>query len=459
MAAPLKTDVDEKIRLLLAAGVHRTPEIRHALAKQGIRIGGEPIRRRRAEWRRANPTPEPVAEIPTPEPEPVEVVKSFEERGNTGRIECTISPSAGVVTEDDIVRVCAIDLSRWRIKGFTCRAYQTAMKLETKEETETGQRRRIQQHPHVVQLHSVTVDMERILPKPQEDGYDRVFARWTEQAPAYHPIAYPGGDTMLEFDLFDVHFGKLAWRGETGQDYDLRIAESVFANAVEDLLWECRGNDPERIIVPFGNDFVHTDSGQNKTTGGTPVDTDGRRDKIYEVALMAFIRAIERLRNAGPVDIVRVPGNHDRDSSLTMAWALKAWFRETPGVTVDVTPGPRKYRLYGRTLIGYEHGDNLSNAQVRDLPAIMMQEAPRDWIAQAEFREFHIGHRHSERRFTTLDTESSVGLVTRWMHSLSATDAWHHANKFIGQRRAAEVYRYHYTNGYKGHSLALARAS
>lgn len=387
---------------------------------------------------------EPTA-LPPPSPE---VERTVTETGSTTTVEVTTSEL--VCSREDAIRVCKIDLTRDVVIRCRYNAYQVA----TKEKQPDGTHR-----TRTSQLFAVSVETKPIVLKPLMDAIETVFGRFAEQAPAYQPAKHIGGRVMLQFDLMDVHFGKLAWRAESGEDYDLKIAEQVFANAVDDLILEAMGRKVEKIIVPFGNDYCHVDSGRNETTSGTRVETDGRFGKIFEVALMAFINALERMKEIAPVDVVLIPGNHDEQTAMTMAWAIKQRFHKCPDVIVDTTPGPTKYRMYGKTLFGYEHGDSINDSQVRDLPAAMLMEAPKEWLAEAEFFEWIVGHGHRERKFTTRDTDTKVGIVYRFLHSLSATDFWHKKKRFIGARRAAEVYRYDRDAGYLGHALALARTA
>jgi hypothetical protein len=350
-----------------------------------------------------------------------------------------------VNTEEDAIRVGKVDTTVWTYDRMELRFYQGQYKDNAGES-------------HKVQMCAVRLFLKRIMPKSLMDGIESFFKRWESSQPVFHPVVYPrNGTVIVEADLFDAHLGKLAWGKECGEDYDLKIAGEIFENAVEDLLAEIQHLKVDRIIVPFGNDFLHYDNSNNSTTGGTVVDSDGRFDKVYEFGLLLKIRTLRRFREIAPIKMKLVRGNHSRQSDFTIALAIREHFRNDPETIIDVSPGLRKYELIGNTLVGYQHGDHLNDSRVRDLPAIMMLEAPRDLQAEARFHEWHIGHRHTERKFTTKDVDSNVGVVTRYMHSLSATDHWHHANHFIGNRRAAEVYWYDKTHGYKGHALALAR--
>lgn len=350
-----------------------------------------------------------------------------------------------IATEDELLEVCKLDKAIWRVKAWKCGAWNSVTKDAEK-------------NSHLHGLFKVEAQFERIAPKIATDAIEAFFERYKDRSPVLKPINYRrDGEMIVEIDLCDVHFGKLAWRAETGQDYDLKIAEKVFRNAIEDLLVEISHLKIKRIVVLSGNDYTQVDSSRNTTTGGTPVDTDGRFFKICDVALDNKIHALYRFREIAETDELLIPGNHDGMTAYMLARAAKEHFRNDSGVNIDCTPGPRKYKMLGKTLVGYQHGHNLSDSRVKDLPAVMMREAPREMIALADYHEWHIGHRHSERKFTTKDVDTNIGVVTRYMHSLSAVDAWHSENHFIGARRAAEAHWYHEEQGYKGHALALAR--
>jgi len=257
---------------------------------------------------------------------------------------------------------------------------------------------------------------------------------------------------MACFDLFDAHFGKLAWAPETGADYDLKIAERSFAAALDGLIEYSKPFQIDKAVVAVGNDFLHVDNTARQTTAGTPMDADGRLAKIVEVAAASMIQGIERLiSTSSHVHLIYVPGNHDRVTSLFLCRELAAYFRRCGRVTVDCSPSTRKYIHWQKNLIGFTHGDALRSPQ--SLPVVMATERPREW-ADSVCREWHLGHLHTSRRFTTKDVNENAGVVMRWMSALSGTDSWHYDSGLVGNRRAAEVYLYSGRRGYTGHFVA-----
>jgi hypothetical protein len=252
---------------------------------------------------------------------------------------------------------------------------------------------------------------------------------------------------MLEVSAFDLHFGKLAWREEAGEDYDISLARSCFEEAVNDLVRKAHGFPLQRILLPIGNDLLQTDNLQGTTTGGTPQDTDSRYVKAFRAARSALAWAIDRLACEAPVLVIVVPGNHDRLTSFHMGEVLEAQFSADQRVTVDNSPKLRKYVPFGVNLLGFTHGSEEKHA---DLPLIMAREEPELWAA-AKHYEWHIGHLHKSKETRYTAGDSFNGVRVRILPSLCAADAWHYSKGYVGERRSAEGYLWNFATGYAGH--------
>jgi hypothetical protein len=252
---------------------------------------------------------------------------------------------------------------------------------------------------------------------------------------------------MMEISLFDHHFGKLAWGAETGSDYDVKIAERLYLGAVEGLIRKAQGFDIETILLPIGQDFLHVNAQNNMTANNTPQDVDSRLAKIFQLASMAVIRAVEMCSAVAPVEILWVPGNHDKQSSWYLVKYLEAYYRMVEHITVDAAPTVRKYKHYGINLIGFTHGDEEPH---RDLPTIMAGECREIW-SQVKQCEWHVGHLHKKKEMRTVTGDTFGSVMVRVLPSLSGTDAWHYAKGFVAGMRAAESYLWSRKNGYSGH--------
>jgi hypothetical protein len=351
-----------------------------------------------------------------------------------------------VVTLEDAIAYAQVDLAIWYVDRFDVVDWEMGYKnAENVAES--------------LPLHRVKMYLKRVLPKSLLQATEAIFKRLEEKAPVVfdRPICRPKPKSvMMEINIADAHMAKLCWGPETGTNYDLRLAEEAYENAVEDLCGLTSQFDVGQIVMPIGNDFFHVDTMAGTTTSGTPVDSDGRYAKMIEVGEMAVIRAIERLaKDRAPVHVIWVPGNHDHLASFHLCRTIAAWFRNDKHVTVDHTPIVRKYHVFGTTLNGYTHGNDVP---ARNLPIIMATERPHDWAATT-CREWKLGHFHTSKKFETIPVESHNGVACRFLPSIGGTDSWHFAKGFIGNRRAAETYLYGYESGYIGHFQCEARHS
>ena len=261
---------------------------------------------------------------------------------------------------------------------------------------------------------------------------------------------YSESEHLLIPSLYDHHFGKLAWAPETGVDYDIKIAENLFTEAIANMLSKAAVFGIDRIVLPIGHDFLHIDNIEGTTAAGTPQDVDSRLVKIINTASRAVTTAVSQCLQVAPVDIVWVPGNHDPQTSYYLCKILEAYYRTTDDVTVDVSPMVRKFITYGVSLIGMTHG---SEEKIADLPLIMASSEPEAWAA-AEHREWHIGHVHKKKEMRTVTADSFGPVLVRVLPSLCGTDAWHYKKGYVAGNRAAEAYLYHKEHGYAGHISA-----
>jgi predicted transcriptional regulator len=358
--------------------------------------------------------------------ETVQPERDYEECGDRAKV--TVHTPERVQSEEDAVRVCKVDLTRWFVDKVRIKAYQGFMKDERTNE------------PVVTQMFSVTLDLKRVAPKAVQNAVDRLYARFHEDAPSWRQSRHQRKENPLLglVCLFDAHFGRLTWGRETGADYDLKIAEAVWVNAVEDLLARSEGKRVERWLLPLGNDLIHIDGPDNKTRNGTPQDTDQRYPKILEVACKSAQYAVERLASSAPVDVLWVPGNHDLTTSWHCAHYLSAVFKTHDSVTVDYSPATRKYHSWEKVLLGFTHGNE---EKITDLPGIMAKETKESW-AKATVTDWYLGHVHHMRRWMTKDVGEQTGVTIRTLRTITPPDAWHAKRGYVGTVRAAEAHFY-----------------
>lgn len=391
------------------------------------------------------------ATLPIVAPETPETTKFERTEASDGTAIVKFETLKCVKTLDDALEVAQVDMKIWEVEDWTHKSWTVQMKVRTPYDRD---------EPVAVQQHGVTIKLKRVAPKPVTDALEAIYERMASYAPKYEsesvrkPKLNYQDECLAAFFLFDVHFGKLAWSAESHDNYDLRIAEAFFENAVDDLIRKSTGREIARILFPLGNDFFHINSSAaNTTAAGTPQDVDGRYAKIIEIGEMAFVRAVEKMRKYAPVDVALVPGNHDTNSSYHTARTLKAWFRNCADVNVDISPAMRKYYTYECSLLGMTHGNEEKHTA---LPNLMAMERPKEW-AGSTCRHWFIGHLHHSRKYITAPVQTHEGVVIHQIRSIAGTDAWHTRKSWINLDQGAEVYYFNKKSGYDGHNVAKAR--
>lgn len=350
-----------------------------------------------------------------------------------------------IKTLEDACAAASVDLKVWYVESWECSAWTVGMNVKEGKTSKAVQ----------TQQYRVKMRLRRIMKRAIQEAIDLVFKRMKQHSPKYQTpkIRQSGPETLAVVCLFDTHFGKLAWGLETNNDYDLKIAENVFRNAVIDMMSRVKDRKIAKFCLPLGNDFYHIDNKRNTTFMGTPQDTDSRYAKIFQVGKLAVIWAIEQMIRYAKVDVVWVPGNHDPTTSYHLAETVDSWFHRSKDVVVDASPPQRKYYPWNDTLLGFTHGDKIKH---ENLPNLMAQERPMEW-AGTTCREWLVGHNHRTQKWVSKDTDTYQGTTVRTIQALTATDAWHFENGFIGARRAAEILFYEKNFGYSGNLIAQAR--
>lgn len=290
----------------------------------------------------------------------------------------------------------------------------------------------------------------RVTARPRRGGLDleeidRHFAR-LERKRFTPPVFTPReGTLMAEVNIADLHLGKLCCVEQNPEEYNCQLAEETFLRLAAEICAELRGKPLEYITFPGPNDFFHFDTKLQTTTKGTPQDTDVLHSRLFNVGTEMLVRCIEMLVEIAPVHIIYVPSNHDELMGYHAIKFLEAWFRQDPRVTIDASAYPRKYQLYGKTLIGYAHGDKEGGNGTREkasrLASLMPIEAKALW-GQADYHEMHAAHLHSEQMIQEIN-----GVIVRRISSPAAADTFHTEHGYLGAVRKAQTFIYDKTRG------------
>lgn len=287
----------------------------------------------------------------------------------------------------------------------------------------------------------------KITVKPKANGIsleeiDKHFAKLdrTYKPPKYKPI-HRNARNMAEVNIADLHFGKLCWHGNTGNNYDHKIAKQMYIDIINEIYGELKGREYEYILFPFGNDFFNSDNEDKTTSAGTPQETDVRHQKLFNVGMEAVISGIDLLSEIAPVKIFLVPSNHDKNTGYYAIKYLEAWYRHDTKIDVNIDAKSRKYFLFGNMHLGFTHGDkegkeSKSKEKASRLASTMPIESPDMW-AKAKYHEIHAAHLHSEHAIEEIN-----GVIVRRISSPTATDTYHYDSAYIGSVRKAQTFIY-----------------
>jgi predicted phosphodiesterase len=241
----------------------------------------------------------------------------------------------------------------------------------------------------------------------------------------------------------DTHFGKYCWdKTAGGGDYDLDIAARLVGDAASELLTVGNDTKPARRTVAFLGDLFHYDTPAGTTTGGTPLERDGRLQKMIEVGCDTLLSLVQQSAETVPTDVVIVNGNHDEVMTWTFQRILQERFRGSRSAKVCGEFKGRQYLSHGGNLIGFTHGHKAKPK----LPQIMALEQPKAW-SQSVYREWHTGHLHHQAAANNKPIDTLDGVIVRTAPALNPPDDYHAINGWIGSRQAMETFLYRHGGG------------
>ena len=344
-------------------------------------------------------------------------------------------PKTRIHTLPQLIEYFEVDESIWEVVRFTCNKWEGF--YVDKAVGSSTYWSKPKADAHVLPLFQVKAEFKKkkdiVLAKKEIDELIAYAKELIKEVPAKQTVYRENfmSGNMLEINIPDVHFGKLAWPGETGHEpYDTKIAEAMYQRAVDALLFRAKGYRFDEVLFVVGNDLLNSDDAENQTTSGTVVTTDGRYQKSFRVARRAVIAAIEKCRAVAPVKVIVVPGNHDNLSAWHLGESLEIYFERYSDVQVENEPTPRKYHQFGKVGLMFCHGHK---GKRNDYPLQFATERS-DIFGSTKFREIHCGHTH----MTKLDEQH--GVRVRVLPALCPPDDWHSENGYTGNLRNAEGY-------------------
>lgn len=263
-----------------------------------------------------------------------------------------------------------------------------------------------------------------------------------ERIPRAKPIPVPRA--VIEalancYVITDYHIGMLSWSEETGEDWDVRIAEDLlvgwFAAAIKAAPAAATG-----ILAQLG-DLLHWDGLDAVTpTSRHLLDADTRFQKVVRITIRALRRIVAMLlEKHARVHIIMAEGNHDPASSIWLREWLHALYENEPRVHVDLSPDPFYCYEHGATSLFFHHGHKRKVGNIDDVFAAKFREV----FGRTRHSYAHMGHMHH------IETKESNLMIIEQHRTLAAKDAYASRGGWMAGRDA-KVITYHKEYGEVG---------
>lgn len=239
----------------------------------------------------------------------------------------------------------------------------------------------------------------------------------SERIPREKPTTPPRSilaDLANCYVITDYHIGMLSWQEETGEDWDIKIAEDLlvswFAAAIQSAPQASVG-----ILAQLG-DLLHWDGLDAVTpTSRHLLDADTRFQKLVRVTIRTIRRVISMLlQKHQTVHVIMAEGNHDPASSIWLREWLHALYENEPRVVVDLSPDPYYCYEHGSTSLFFHHGHKRKVSDIDDVFAAKFREV----FGRTKHSYAHMGHLHH------VEVKESNLMIVEQHRTLAAKDAY-----------------------------------
>lgn len=269
----------------------------------------------------------------------------------------------------------------------------------------------------------------------REAAFRAVVEGFKEDLPRAAPISPPDktlDNLASQYTITDAHIGSLAWREETGVDYDTAEAERLLTRFFGAAIDMSPPSDTA-ILCQLG-DFLHYDGFRSVTPEhGNLLDSDTRFPKVVRAAIRVTRWTIARLLEKHKhVHVIMADANHDPASGVWLRELLAAFYEEEPRLTVD-TSGASYYCFeWGETALFYHHGHRTKPDKADKVFASDFREV----YGRSKHAYAHLGHRHKDGmdNTTLMKVEEHETLAGR--DAFAAHGGWRSG-------RSAKVIHYH----------------
>ena len=279
----------------------------------------------------------------------------------------------------------------------------------------------------------------KLAPEQYRQIQEEAMHAWASDLPKAVPINQaPGTDSDLLnlYVLTDYHLGMLSWPEETGEAWDIYIAEAMAQQWIERSVLMAPKSG--RAVLLLLGDFLHWDGLEAVTPAHRHLlDADVRFQKLVRVAIRAIRLMISRLlEHHDTVTVIIVEGNHDPVSSIWLRESMQAVYSDESRLIVDTSPDPYYAVRHGDVGIYAHHGHIRKQTNIDSVFARKF----RSMWGNTKYAYAHMGHLHNEKV-----RETNLMHITQH-RTLAAKDAFASRGGWMSDREAS-VITYHKNYG------------
>ena len=239
-----------------------------------------------------------------------------------------------------------------------------------------------------------------------------------------------GNDKLLNcYVITDYHLGMLSWREETGDDWDITIAEQMlvkwFAQAIH------QSPDANTAVFAQLSDFLHFD-GMDAVTPASKhlLDVDTRFAKLVRSAIRVLRTVIDMLlQKHQNVHIKMLDANHDPVSQIWLREWFAVFYENEPRVSVDTSPNPYNAYEFGNVALFFHHGHKRKVTNVSEVFAAQF----REMFGRTKYAYAHTGHLHS------IDVKENNLMIVEQHRTLASPDAYAARGGWLSGRDAKVI--------------------
>lgn len=234
-------------------------------------------------------------------------------------------------------------------------------------------------------------------------------------------------DKLLNlYTVSDFHLGMLAWADESGDDWDMKIAEDLFSRWFDAAFQ--KAPDAGTGVINLLGDLAHFDSLDAVTpASGHVLDADTRYQKLVRYMIRMVRRVVDMaLVKHKNVRLLIVQGNHDESGMIWLAEMFSALYDNEPRVFVDTSPDVYKMVQHGKTTLFFHHGHK---ARFDAIEPVMIAKF-RKAFGESVYSYAHVGHLHHQK------IVESRNMIVEQHRTLAAKDAYASRGGWMSGRSA-----------------------